>query len=61
MSSTFTVILPSNTKNIAVVEEGEDGEPNQPYKFRVHFPKKLVFDKGHWLCGLKSKEKEIFC
>jgi hypothetical protein len=53
-SSIFTIVLPSNTKNIALDYEATEEEQNKPYKFRVHFPKKLIFDKGHWLCGLKS-------
>lgn len=53
-SSMFSIILPSNTKNIASTSDDSEGEQNRPYKFRIHFPKKLMFDKGLWLCGLKS-------
>ena len=56
-SSMFNIILPSNTPYTgADFDENKLPEQNRPYKFRIQFPKKLEFDKGHWLCGLKSKK-----
>jgi len=49
-NSTFYIVLPSNTKNSSDLEL----EHNKPNNFRVILPKKIQFDNGPWLCGLKS-------
>ena len=45
MSNSFFVILPSNTPGFV---------DNKTNKFKVHLPKKLVFDGPGWMVGLSG-------
>jgi hypothetical protein len=55
MSSSFFVVLPSNTKNSLNAYEQEE-ETNKTNRFKVWLPRKLNFDgsSGTWLCGLHN-------
>lgn len=45
MSNSFFVILPSNTPGFV---------GNKTNKFKVHLPKKLVFDGPGWMVGMSG-------